>query len=190
METTGTEHPFRGNGGFTLLELIVVIAIISIMAMLVVPRIPRLAGTDRGSFLILTGIIARCFDDAYLKGNTNYLIVHLNDRASELGEYDEKIFGRENGVSVVNMNREGKFVDSRDRLLSYHRFPESFRFEEVLVAGADPIRQGSVFIPFYPSGASDNAVIHILVGGSERWSVRINRLKKEARIVHDYVGFE
>ncbi|RPI92203.1 MAG: type II secretion system protein [Spirochaetales bacterium] len=181
---------FRGNGGFTLLELIVVIAIISIMAMLVVPRIPRITGTDRGSFVILTGIIARCFDDAYLKGNTNYLIVHLYERGTEFGEYDEKIFSRENGVSVVTMNSEGKFVDSSDRLLSYHRFPGSFRIEEVLLAGADPVRQGSVFIPFYPSGASDNAVIHILAGGDARWSVRINRLKKEARIIHEYVGFE
>lgn len=158
--------------------------------MLVVPRIPRLTGTDRGSFLVLTGIIARCFDDAFLKGNTNYLIVHLHERSMELDGYDEKIFSRENGVSVVNMNREGKFVDSTDRLLSYHRFPGSFSIEEVIVAGADPVRQGSVFIPFYPSGASDNAIIHILVGGGERWSVRINRLKKEAGIIHDYVGFE
>lgn len=190
MNATGRASIIRGRGGFTLLELIVVITIISIMAMLVVPRIPRFTGTDRGSFIILTGIVARCFDDAYLKGTTNYLIVHLHDRGTEIGEYDEKIFGRRNGLSVVTLNRDGWFMDSRDRLLAHHRFPDSFKIEEVLVPGADPIREGNVFIPFYPSGSSANAILHILVGGKERWSVRINRLKKEARITHEYAGFE
>ena len=190
MYTAGRAHKLKGRGGFTLLELIVVIAIISIMAMLIVPRIPRFAGTDRGSFIILTGIVARCFDDAYLKGNTNYLIVHLYDRGSESGEYDEKIFSRGNGLSVVNMDRLGRFTDSRDRLLAYHRFPDSFKIEEVIVPGADPIREGNVFIPFYPSGSSANAILHILTGGRDRWSVRISRLKKEARITHEYDVFE
>jgi len=82
VNATGRVSIIRGRGGFTLLELIVVITIISIMAMLVVPRIPRFTGTDRGSFIILTGIVARCFADAYLKGATIYLNVHLYDRGS------------------------------------------------------------------------------------------------------------
>ncbi|MCU0821660.1 MAG: prepilin-type N-terminal cleavage/methylation domain-containing protein, partial [Spirochaetes bacterium] len=61
---------FLNNRGFTLLEIMVVITIISIMTLLVLPRISRLFDTKRNNFFILTTVIAKTFDDSFLKDRT------------------------------------------------------------------------------------------------------------------------
>ncbi len=179
-----------GNGGFTLLELIIVISILSIIGLVVFPRISSFLQGERGRFVLLTGIIAKTFDDAFLRGNMNYCVIHLNQGNAEMTEYDDRIFSRKNGISVVTLAPDGKFFESPNRLLKYQSFPDSFRFEEVLLENGESAAQGNVLIPFYPAGYADNAILHILVNGSDRWSVRIYRFKKEAKIISGYVTFE
>jgi prepilin-type N-terminal cleavage/methylation domain-containing protein len=178
------------NKGFTLLEMIIVMVIISIMALLVAPRLTDILGSRRGNFIILTSIIAKTFDDSFIRGNVNFLIVHLNeqDPDSEPGA-NADIFSRRNGISVVNLD-EGKFVDSKNKLLQFKEYPSSFKIEKVLLSTGEKITQGNVIIPFYPNGNSDDVIVHILVNDEERWSLRMYKLKKEADIAYNYIDFE
>ncbi len=160
------------------------------MALIIAPRIPHLLNSQRGNFIIFTTLIAKTFDDSFIKDRADYLVVHLNQPDMEMTGFSDTIFSRENGVSVVNLNNEGTFIESPNRLLKFQKFSDSFRIEEVLFPGRDPVKMGNVFVPFYPGGYSDDAIIHILVNGNERWSVRIFKFKKEARILPEYAGFE
>lgn len=178
------------NKGFTLLEMIIVMVIISIMALLIAPRLTDILGSRRGNFIILTSIIAKTFDDSFIRGRVNFLIVHLYepDPDSEPG-VNADIFSRRNGVSVVNLD-EGAFVDSKNRLLQFKEYPSSFKIERVLLATGEKITLGNVIIPFYPKGYSDDIILHILVNDEERWSLRIYKLRKEAQIANGYIDFE
>jgi prepilin-type N-terminal cleavage/methylation domain-containing protein len=180
----------KGGGGFTLLELIIVISILSIMALIIAPRIPRMLGTRRGDFAVFSGYLAAAFDDAFLKNRDNYLVIHLSRPDAELSGYDEAVFSRTNGISVLNRGGREPFVETANRLLRHHAFPDSFRLEEVVFSNNETVREGNVFIPFYSSGRADDAVVHILVNGRDRWSVRIFKLRKEAKIIPGYMGFE
>lgn len=185
-----TRMKINDNKGFTLLEMIIVMVIISIMALLVAPRLTDILGSRRGNFIILTSIIAKTFDDSFIRGNVNFLIVHLNeqDPDSEPGA-NADIFSRRNGISVVNLD-EGKFVDSKNKLLQFKEYPSSFKIEKVLLSTGEKITQGNVIIPFYPNGNSDDVIVHILVNDEERWSLRMYKLKKEADIAYNYIDFE
>ena len=181
----------RESGGFTLIEMIIVISILSIMALIVAPRISNFMGRERGSFIILTSLIAKTFDDSFIRERTNFLVVHLYERDLETAQFGEDIFSRENGVSVVLLDKDGRFVDSPNRLLKYQGFSaSSFRIDEAVFPNRETARRGNVFIPFHPGGFSDNVILHITVGGDQRWSVRIFKLKKEAAIIPEHVGFD
>ena len=179
---------FKNNRGFTLLEIAIVVTIISIMSLLVLPRISRFFDSKRNNFFLLTTVIAKTFDDSFLKDRTNFLMIHLYEPMSS-DEMENEIFSRKNGVSVVNLDENGKFVDSINKLLRYRDFPDSFKIEEVVLSTGEKVGIGNVLIPFYSKGYSDNVILHILVNDEEKWSVRIFKLKKEAEIFPDYIDF-
>lgn len=176
-----------GNAGFTLLEVIIVIVIISIMTLLVAPRISNFFTGSKGSFIVLTTMLAKTFDDSFVKDRMNFLMVHLNDAGTELHEANQDLFSRRNGISVVTLEDDGKFTDSMNKLLKYREFPSSFKFEEVVLSTGEKVRNGNVVIPFYPQGFSDNVVMHILVNDEDRWSVRLYKLKKEPKAFPGFI---
>jgi prepilin-type N-terminal cleavage/methylation domain-containing protein len=186
-----TRMKINDNKGFTLLEMIIVIVIVSIMALLIAPRITDILGSRRGNFIILTSIIAKTFDDSFIRGNVNFLVVHLYEPNPELDvEANPDIFSRRNGISVVRLDENGKFIDSKNKILQFKEYPESFKIKEVLLSSGEKVTQGNVIIPFYPNGNSDDVILHILVNDEEQWSLRIYKLKKEAQIAYNYIDFD
>ncbi|MDY6934341.1 MAG: prepilin-type N-terminal cleavage/methylation domain-containing protein [Spirochaetota bacterium] len=184
------QETLKGRDGFTLLEIIIVIVIISVMSMFIAPRMVNYFGSARSHFVVMTTIIAKTFDDSFINDRMNFLVIHLYEPFEESeGEIDE-LFSRQNGVSVVNFNEKGKFVKSNNKLLGYKGFPESFKIEEVVLSTGEKVHLGNVLIPFYPQGYSDNVILHILVNAEERWSIRIYKLRKEAKVFPDYIEFE
>ncbi len=178
----------NNSKGFTLLEMIIVISIISVMTLLIIPRISRIFDSKRSNFFTLTTVIAKTFDDSFLKDRTNFLMIHLYEPMEDLEE-ENGIFSRPNGISVVNMKEDGQFVDSQNKLLRYREFPDSFRIEAVVLSTGEKVGIGNVLIPFYPKGYSDNVILHILVDDEEEWSVRIYKFQKEAEIIPEYIDF-
>ncbi len=175
--------------GFTLIELMVVMTILSIMAMVTVPRLARALGDKKENFAIMTGLIAKTFDDSFLNNKTNYLIVHLKASDPEDTLSGDEKFLRRNGISVVN-NNKGVITDSPRKLLRFRQFPESFRIDEVMLPSGEKVTDGNVFIPFYPQGYADDAIVHVTVNGTEQWSVRIYKHMKEPKVVPGFIAFE
>ncbi len=178
------------NQGFSLLELIIVIVIISIMTMMAAPRISAFLSGKRNNMVILTTMIAKTFDDAFLSNKTDFLVVHLEEPDADMTSAGHEIFSRRNGISIIELGKEGTFKDVDNKLLQYREFPSSFKFREVLLSTGETIRRGNVMIPFYPDGHSDDIILHLLINDDERSSVRIFKFKKEARVFADHVSFQ
>jgi general secretion pathway protein H len=171
--------------GFTLIEIVVVIAVISILAMIAVPRVTKIFSTQRQNFAIFTGMIASTFDDAFLKNRTDFLTIYLSEPDPDDAMSHKEVFNRKNGIGVLNYVN-GEFVDTRRRTLSFKEFPQSFLIEDVVTPSGETITNGNVMIPFYPQGYSNNYIIHVLVNGEKKWSIRINKHLKEPKVVEGY----
>ncbi len=189
IPTARARAALADNRGFTLLELIIVIVIVSIMTLLVTPRISVFMSGRRSNFMVLQQTIAKAFDDSFIRNRTNFLVFHMGEAASDLTDLGENIFSRKNGISVVNFS-EGEFKDNPNPLLSYREFPASFKIEEVLIASGDKSSTGSVLVPFYPRGYSDNVIVHILVNDEDRYSLRIDKYGKKSSVQRDYINFD
>lgn len=184
------KNRFGRDDGFTLIEIVIVMVVISIMAMMVAPRLSRFLGNERKDFNMLTGLVTRTFDDAFIHGDVNYLAVHLHEPfTDDTGEETEDVLQRNNAVSVLQRS-EGKFVDHGRKSLQKMQFDDSFKLEEALLSTGEKITSGNVLIPYYPQGYSDNVIIHVLVNDEEQWSIRIFKHLKEPEVKYGYVSFE
>lgn len=180
----------KHEGGFTLLELMIVLAILSIMSLIVLPRVSSIGREQKDNLLIVKGIIAKTFDDAYLNGNINFLTVHLMTPGELSNDsLDESYSERNNAISILQIDKNGVFKDNPNKILKSRKFSENFKLEEVLFENGEKIGLGNVLIPFYPQGYSDNIIIHILVNDQDKWSIKIDKFQRDVKIVNDYITF-
>jgi prepilin-type N-terminal cleavage/methylation domain-containing protein len=180
----------RNNDGFTLIELLIVITIFALISAMILPRVSVFFGGGKGDILVLRSYIAKTFDNTFLKGERSLLAIHCSVPDPKPLDYDpDGILSRENGVSVAVLNGEGFLADTKNRALSFHRFPSGFRIERVILSNGEKIEKGSALIPFDSDGISNDAIIHITVGESP-YSVIIYRLRKEPMSTEGHVDFD
>jgi len=177
------------DAGFTLIEIIIAVTLVAVLTVTVIPRLTGFLGSRAESFKLFTGLISKTYDDAFLNDRVNYLTVHID--GGEIGETGDnsKIFQRKNGLSVLNFVK-GEFRDNPRKILKYRKFPDSFKIDSVLMSSGEPVKSGTVLIPFYPGGYSDNSIIHILVNNQEQWSVRIYKQMKEPDVLEGFKTFD
>src|SRR3990172_4050347 len=117
------------SSGFTLIEMAIVIVVLSILFLIVTPRISRVINSERDSFAIFTGMIAKTFDDSFLHNKINYLVVHLQSPNAEETELNKDILNRHNAVSVINIIK-GSFVENKRKSLKWQFPTDKFLIEE------------------------------------------------------------
>ena len=183
----------NNNKGFTLIEILIVIVILSIMILVAVPRITTFFNTERESTAITTALIVKTFDDSFLTENINYLSIHLYDPWQQEepppDSEDVDMYSRRNAISVLRLV-DGKFIQHNKNTLKPRVFPDSFRFEEVVLSTGEIIKNGNVLVPFYPAGFSDNIILHILVNNSDKISIKIRKFLREPVIASGYAEFD
>jgi len=183
----------NNNEGFTLIEILIVIIILSIMMLAVVPRMTAFFNNERENTAITTALIVKTFDDSLLNENINYLSIHLYApwRQEEQPPDSESadVYSRRNAISVLRLV-DGKFTQHKKNILKPRVFPDSFRFEEVVLSTGEVIKNGNVLVPFYPAGFSDNIILHILLNDSDKISIKIRKFLREPLVVNGYAEFD
>ena len=180
---------FRRSDGFTLIELLVVITLLSIMAAVIMPRISGYLGAGRGNMIALSSIVSKTFDESYLRKKTCFLAIHLNGPSLKAREDKNPVFERQNGTSVLTLGSDGKLEESKKRVLANKQFPSGFTLDEVILSTGEKVTGGTVLIPFYPEGYSEDAIIHV-TSGSDRMSLIIYKMRKEPHVVREHVDFD
>ncbi|MCL1911195.1 MAG: prepilin-type N-terminal cleavage/methylation domain-containing protein [Leptospirales bacterium] len=183
----------NNNEGFTLVEILIVIIIISIMALAVVPRMTVFFNSERENTAITTSLIVKTFDDSFLNGNVNYLSIHLHgpwqQQEDPADSESADIHSRRNAISVLRLV-DGKFTQHNRNTLKPRDFPDSFRFEEVVLSTGEVIKTGNILVPFYPAGFSDNIILRILLNDSDKISIKIRKFLREPVVVNGYAEFD
>jgi prepilin-type N-terminal cleavage/methylation domain-containing protein len=180
----------RANDGFTLIEVVIVMVVLSVMAMILAPRVSRFLGDEGKHFNLLTSLMARTYDDAFIHDNVNYLALHLHEPfVDDVAQEIEAPLRRTNGVSVLQ-RKDGTFVDHPRKSLRPRTFPPDFKLVEVILASGEKISSGNVLVPYYPQGYSDNLILHVLVGDEDQWSIRTYKHLKEAEVRNGFLTFE
>lgn len=178
------------SNGFTLIELIVVIAVFSILSIVVMPRIINYLSSARDNFLILSTIVTKSFDDAFINNRTNFIVFHCQSKENEISEISNPLFERTNGVSVAILNENSEFIDNPNKLLKNREFPDSFAIKEILLPDGSSYTSGNVMIPVYSSGSTSGAIVHIITSNEEEWSLIINPYIKVPKVVKGYTTYE
>jgi hypothetical protein len=160
------------------------------LAALVVPKFVNVFSGGKGEMLTFTSMIAKTFDNAFLREEPCFLAIHCASPDVTIKANDpNNILSRENGVSITVFNKEGVLEDTKNRSLPRKRFPSSFRIEDIILSNGEKISRGTALISFTTDGFSSDTIIHIL-SGNDRYSVIIYRLKKEPRVFPEFVDFE
>ncbi len=182
----------KKNDGFTLIEIMVVIALLSMLTAVALPRATNFFRSNKESFAIMTGVMAKTFDDSYLKNRTNYVAVHMfqpDPGVKEITDREKReLFDKSNGISVLLLHN-GEFVPNERKILSFRDFPSSFVIERVILPGGKTIESGTALIPYYPDGSSSDAIVHVTVDNEKRWSIQINKFMKEPAVIKDHITY-
>ena len=182
----------KDDQGFSLIELMIVIVLMTTLLMVVGPTFSKYLTKARDNFALFTGTIVKVFDDSFLYGRTNFIIIHLYDpfEGDSETEMGDEIFKRNNAISVVNI-KDGKYVEKKSKIFRHRQFDDDFRIEKVVLSSGEVVSNGPVTIPFYPKGYATNAIVHILVNDDEQYSIRIFKHLKEPEVIRDsYLTFE
>ncbi|MGD2269370.1 MAG: prepilin-type N-terminal cleavage/methylation domain-containing protein [Desulfobacterales bacterium] len=164
---------FRGNTGFTLIEIITVLALISLTLLITIPRIPSTLFTDE------------------TKKTSRWIIAKvqvLKDRAArEQKRYSLNIdlSGRRFWISYDGMSQDERQAAEKQGF----KLPPNIRIRDVEYPDNKIVSFGQTEIFFYPKGYSDQAVIH-LESGEEQLSFRIEPFLSTVKLFEEYVGLQ
>ncbi len=133
----------RSEGGFTLLEIVIVVAVIAIFVGLAVPRLPDVAG-------------ARIHQNAR---KVSMVLQLARTRAVSLRRYYRVDVDLDNnGVSVSYFGPEGKYIP--DDGVRQFRLPDGV-IADVVNSSEGKVLEGTGWVRISPRGFIEPALIHI-----------------------------
>jgi len=178
-----------------MIEIMAVVVLISIMVGVAAPRISGFLASSGNNMKIFTTVMAKTFDDSFLNGKINYLAIHLSEvNQEQIDSMNEKkdnqvdIFSRKNGLSVLQL-KDGVFSDHKKRIFKPRTFSSSFMINSVILSSGERLSRGTVLVPYYPGGYSDNVLIHITIDDDKLWTIKIDKHLKEPLVVKEHVTF-
>jgi general secretion pathway protein H len=143
-------HALGYAPGFTLLELAVVLFLIGLVMMIAMPHFAA-------------------FGDAQLRSEARRLASHANYLYQEAGAQKVMLrlnFDLDHDRYVVTrldpFAPEPVFMPERGAAGAVVEMPTSVHIRDVSVEGVGTFRRGTVGVQFYPGGAADAAVIHLV----------------------------
>lgn len=153
------------NGGFTLIELVVVIAILSIMSLVALPRISGFLGNERKESVLFASYISAVSEDSFVNRRDNYLCISLEKNGGSAGEALNDKYRKNSLASYLFL--ENKFKLNDKKILKTRDFSSSYILSQVIFDGGMTVSDGIVLIPFYSDGTSENFTLRIISEGKD-----------------------
>jgi len=149
----GTKNLFQG--GFTLIEMMVVIVIIAISAALVIPRLPSTEGSKlKSSARNLASGIRFLNDQAIVTKAIYRLHLNLSD----------------NSTTIFKLSATGEESAPDDQFMGRRLIEEGIAIEDVTVPQLGMVTEGETIITFGPGGNPDCVTIH-LKGAKQQFTI-------------------
>ena len=134
-----------------------------------IPKLSSILGDGRKESVIFKAYIEAIVDNSFINSKTNYLCINLSKGRDEDKDKNSQFSANQYNDSnalVVYEFVDGKFFQSKSKLLKARNFSSSFAIAEVILEGGRSITSGNVLIPFYSDGSSEAFKVKILSNGS------------------------
>ncbi len=167
---TGTSG---SNGGFTLLELIIVLAVMGLVFSLTVPRFQ--AALDWNTMD---------------RSTRNLIGVIRNARGSAAGEGVNYFLHFDMSTGRYWMSREvpeGGMLGGKEEIMEKRQLPESVRIKDVETAGKGAVAQGEAVIRFWRNGLVESASIHLENDNKRALTLVVNPVTGAVKVEEGYV---
>lgn len=174
---------YNNDQGFTLVELVVVMAILAVMSVIALPKLTGMLGDQRKESAILKAYIEAVTDDSFVHHKTNYLCINLSRPGNKNSELFDDRYNDNNIVNVYELN-DGKFIQSKNKILRDRGFSSSFILDEVILEGGKSINSGNVLIPFYSDGTSSGFILKIISGDLKLFVIK-NKISKMVQLENE-----
>ncbi|MEI8354757.1 MAG: prepilin-type N-terminal cleavage/methylation domain-containing protein [Deltaproteobacteria bacterium] len=174
MQTSKAGTSASLNGGFTLIEMLVVIFILSIIALLVYPKLPS-AG-DRGELRSSARSIAatiRYLENLAITSKGSYRIwINLDDST----------------LAIKKIGADGSEETAPDLLLSRKLLAGEIRIADVISSRIGKITSGKFPLDFGPMGLREFVTIHLLSTKGHYYAVQAYPRSGRVKVFDNYSG--
>ncbi len=167
-------RPQRADGGFTLIELIVVISLVTIMLLFTVPRFSDFFTSDNTARTLRWIIVKVRFLKASAVREQKHYILHADMDSGRLWITDESMVSEEEIAAAM----EKGFT-----------LPDDVRLIDVEFPKTGSVPSGEAEIQFYKKGFSDRAIIHIEGTGDKMKSLFVEPFLPTVKIHDTYKSY-
>jgi prepilin-type N-terminal cleavage/methylation domain-containing protein len=189
--------------GFTLLELLIVVIIMVVTVSTVMPRAQGPEGRLKASVRRFNVLTRELHDKARLQNATYRIVIDLKD-GKDQKYWIERSFRPVTVPSLEQIEKNAKKTDEERAKIrqesgfdidkKFFKEPESLpnglRFEKIERPNEkETSTEGLTAIYFFPQGAAEEAIIHLVAGEKLHWSLVIQPLLGKADIFDKPIGF-
>lgn len=193
-----------GNGGFTLLELLVVIALIGLMAVFAIPSVTSLFKVSLNSSAREMGsIVKEAYNASVMTGKVHRLVYNFKDQTYwveagprtvllDTAESKEREERRKRFATLAQQEKmkEEQAVFQMAKAITRKKveLPRGVEFEDILSEqGNDPISQGTTYTHFFPHGLTEQTTIHLKDNSEHHVTLAITAIGGRTRVYDRYV---
>ncbi|MGE0614564.1 MAG: prepilin-type N-terminal cleavage/methylation domain-containing protein [Bacteriovoracia bacterium] len=193
---------WKNQGGFTLIEVLVVIALIAIIATIALPTVSsqfkislrsvtrNLASTVREAYnaTVITGQVHRVVYD--IKEGQYWVeigpptVLLDSDESRELEKRNQHL------ISAADEDKKPKSKFKLESTITRSKIslPRGVTFEDVVTEQSpEPIKEGSVYTHFFPHGLAEQTLIHLADNSDHKISLVVAPLIGKTRVMEGYV---
>jgi general secretion pathway protein H len=146
----------RRQGGFTLMEMVLVIVILSMVTILVLPRLPSTEGTElRTSARSLAAAIRYLGDLSITSKAPHRLHFNLTDGT----------------ITITRKNDDGEDVPPEDTFLGRQFLADGVTLEDVELQRLGKVSSGEVLVDFGVGGLEEFVSIHLKGSGGGQFTI-------------------